>query len=204
MTDRPPVVLVHGLFAARVIMQPLRWQLRRAGLPAVTVKLPFLNMAEVRRSARLLGEQVELILSRSGHTRCDLVGVSLGGLLGLRYVLDLGGAARVRRLVALGTPVRGSWAAAAAVGLLGPIAPAARQCLPGSDFLRSLQDRELPAEVEIISVYGSFDPVAPASRCSIPGARNIEIRTFPQPLAHQSLIASSAALRTLVGLLKEP
>ncbi len=201
--DRPPIVLVHGLFAPRATMFYFQWQLRRAGFVAHTVRLPPLNMAAVERAAGMLAEQIDAILAGSPHERCDLVGVSLGGLIGLHYLYELGGTRRVRRMIALGTPVRGSWAAAAAVGLMGPLCPAAKQCLPGSDFLEALQDRPLPEGVEIIAVYGSFDPVAPAGRCKLPGARNVEIRTLPQPLAHQSLITSPAAMMALIGLLGE-
>jgi triacylglycerol lipase len=199
MPPQPPAILVHGLFAPRASMLPFQWALKRAGLQAHTVRLPPLNMAAVERSAQLLARKVEQVLADSGHDRCDIVGMSLGGLIGLHYLLDLGGAAKVRRMITLGTPVRGSWSAVAA-----PCAPAARQCMPGSDFLTALEAKGLPDGVEIIAVYGSFDPVAPKSRCTIEGVRNIEIKTFPQPFAHQSLIASPAAVRILIDVLKEP
>jgi pimeloyl-ACP methyl ester carboxylesterase len=201
---RPPVILVHGLFAPRATMFPFAWALGRAGFTAHTVHLPPLNMAAVERSAALLAEQVEAVLAHAGQPRCDLVGMSLGGLLALHYVQDPAHAAKVRRLIAVGTPVRGTWSAAPAVGLLGPLCPAARQCLPGSDLLRELNAGGLPAGVEVIAVYGRFDPVAPAGRCHLEGARNIEIATLPHPLAHQTLIASPEAVRTLIGLLGAP
>jgi len=204
MLAQPPVILVHGLFAPRVSMLPFQWALERAGLEAYTVRLPLLNMAAVETSASLLSARVDQVLDSGVHERCDIVGMSLGGLISLHYLIELGGAERVRRMITLGTPVRGSWSAVAAVATIGPCCPAARQCLPGSDFLTSLEDKGLPDGPEIIAVYGSFDPVAPKSRCTIPGIRNIEIRTIPQPFAHQSLIASPAAVKTLIELLKEP
>lgn len=200
----PPVVLVHGLFAPRATMLPFAWALGRAGLDAHTVRLPPLNMAAVERSEALLAEQIDALLLETGAPRCDLVGMSLGGLLALRYVQDPAHAAKVRRLIAVGTPVRGTWSAAPAVGLLGPLCPAARQCLPGSDLLRDLAARGLPDGVEITAVYGRFDPVAPAGRCHLEGARNIELPTLPHPLAHQTLIASPEAVRTLIELLEAP
>jgi pimeloyl-ACP methyl ester carboxylesterase len=199
MSQQPPVLLVHGLFAPRATMLPFQWALKRAGLEAYTVRLPILNMAAVEGSSRLVAARVDEILDRSGHERLDIVGMSLGGLIGLHYLMELGGAARVRRMITLGTPVAGTWSALAALG-----SPAARQCLPGSDFLERLDAKGLPETVEVIAVYGSFDPVAPKARCIIPGVRNIEIKTLPQPLAHQSLIASPAAVKTLIGLLEEP
>ncbi|MFH1463690.1 MAG: alpha/beta fold hydrolase [Pseudomonadota bacterium] len=199
---RPPVVLVHGLFAPRATMLPFAWALERAGLQAHTVKLPPLNTARVERSVGLLARQIDEILAERGAEKCDLVGMSLGGLIALSYVQEPRNATRVRRLIAVGTPVHGTWSAAAAVGLLGPLCPAGRQCLPGSDLLRDLAARGLPVGVEVTSVYGSFDPVAPAKRCHLEGARNIEIKTLPQPLAHQTLIASPEAVRTLMEILK--
>ncbi len=35
----------------------------------------------------------------------------MGGLIGLYYIKKLGGHTRVRKLVMMGTPVRGTWAA---------------------------------------------------------------------------------------------
>ena len=203
MTAQPPVILVHGLFAPRVSMLPFQWALKWAGLDAHTVRLPLLNMAAVESSAELLRARVDQVLASSGHERCDIVGMSLGGLISLHYLVELDGAAKVRRMITLGTPVRGTWSAVAAVATIGPCCPAARQCLPGSEFLKGLDARGLPQGPEIIAVYGSFDPVAPKSRCTIPGVRNIEIATFPQPFAHQSLIASPAAVKALIELLKE-
>jgi pimeloyl-ACP methyl ester carboxylesterase len=199
---RPPVILVHGLFAPRATMLPFAWALRHAGFEAHTVKLPPLNMAAVERSVGLLAARVEEVLATSGAERCDLVGMSLGGLIALRYVQEPENAARVRRLIAVGTPIHGTWSAAAAVALLGPLCPAGRECLPGSDMLRDLGARGLPEGIEVTAVYGSFDPVAPASRCHLEGARNIEIKTLPHPLAHQTLIASPEAVRTLIGILE--
>jgi triacylglycerol lipase len=199
MSIQPPAILVHGLFAPRVSMVPFKWALERAGLEAHTVRLPPLNMAAVERSATILASKVDAVLADGDHPHCDIVGMSLGGLISLHYLHELGGAAKVRRMITLGTPVRGSWSAIAA-----PCAPAARQCMPGSDFLEQLEAKGLPEGVEIIAVYGSFDPVAPKSRCTIEGVRNIEIKTIPQPFAHQSLIASPAAVRTLIDVLKEP
>jgi pimeloyl-ACP methyl ester carboxylesterase len=199
---RPPVLLVHGLFAPRATMLPFAWALQRAGFAAHTVKLPPLNTAAVERSVALLSNRVAEVLAESGAEKCDLVGMSLGGIIALSYVQAPANAARVRRLIAVGTPVHGTWSAAAAVALLGPLCPAGRQCLPGSDLLRDLVARGLPEGVEVTAVYGSFDPVAPASRCHLEGARNIEIKTLPQPLAHQTLIASPEAVRTLIGILE--
>jgi triacylglycerol lipase len=198
MSRQPPAILVHGLFAPRATMLPFQWALKRAGLEAHTVRLPILNMAAVETSSRLLAAKVDQVIDSGGHERVDIVGMSLGGLIGLHYLLELGGAAKVRRMITLGTPVRGSWSALAALG-----APAARQCLPGSRFLEELEARGMPEGVDVIAVYGSFDPVAPKGRCRIPGIRNIEIKTLPQPLAHQSLIASPAAVKTLIEVLKE-
>ena len=204
MSPQPPVVLVHGLFAPRATMYPFQWALGRAGLDAHTVKLPLLNMAAVESSARMLAAKVDAVLTNKGREQLDLVGMSLGGLISLHYLHELGGAPKVRRMILLGTPVRGSWSAVAAIATMGPACPAARQCLPGSDFLANLETKGLPAGPEIIAVYGSFDPVAPKSRCTVDGVRNIEIKTIPQPFAHQSLIASPAAVRTLISVLQEP
>jgi len=199
-----PVIIVHGYLAPRGLMLPMRHQLRAAGFPAYTVDLPFLNLASVKTCTERLKIGVEKVLSGSGQNRCDLVGVSLGGLMALHYIRSMGGADRVRRLVAVGTPFHGTWSALPAVMLFGAISPSAWECLPTSDFVEDLVRGPLPAGPEYFSIAGSCDPVAPASRCVLEGATNTVVPLLPQPFAHQALVLSPRVMEAIVGALGEP
>jgi len=106
-----PVVLVHGLFGFdRVGVPGARFDyfrgivrhLESLGCHAHAVRLP--AFASVPERARILVEKITAL----GHERVDIIAHSLGGL-DARYALSrLGLATKVRSLVTVGTPHRGT------------------------------------------------------------------------------------------------
>ena len=73
----------------------------------------------------------------------------MGGLIGLYYIKKLGGHARVRRLVMMGTPVQGYLGRARrASPRSGLWSTSSWQLLPRSRFLDELSQGPLPPEVE--------------------------------------------------------
>jgi triacylglycerol lipase len=117
-----PVVLVHGLFGFDRIGVPgakfdyfrgIAKHLGSLGCKAHAVRLP--GSASVPERACALVEAIEAL----PHDRIDLIAHSLGGL-DARYALShLGLARRVRSLVTVGTPHRGT--ALADLALHGPL-----------------------------------------------------------------------------------
>ncbi|MDB4953030.1 MAG: Protein of unknown function hydrolase domain protein [Myxococcales bacterium] len=106
-----PVVLVHGLFGFDRIGVPgarlhyfrgIARHLESLGCHAHAVRLP--RMASVPERAKALVEKIEAL----PHERVDIIAHSLGGL-DARYALaKLGLSKRVRALVTIGTPHRGT------------------------------------------------------------------------------------------------
>jgi triacylglycerol lipase len=106
-----PVILVHGLFGfdrmgipgARLdYFRGIAKHLDTLGCHAHAVKLP--RAASVPERARELANAIEAL----GHPRVDLIAHSMGGL-DARYALaHFGLASRVRSLVTVGTPHRGT------------------------------------------------------------------------------------------------
>ncbi len=188
MANGVPVILVHGYLASRTLMLPMKWRLQRHGLDAHTVDSPFLNLTDVHVCTRKMADEVERVLQTCGASQCDLVGVSLGGFMALEYVKHMGGAPRVRKLIAIGTPFAGTWASVPAVATLGLISRAAWQTMPRSDYVEELAEGDLPEGVECHSIYASKDPVAPANSCRLEGANNIEVTPRMKPMTHQGLI----------------
>lgn len=122
-----PVVLVHGLFGFDRIGMPgakldyfrgVARHLESLGCRADAVRLP--AAASVPERARILADKIATL----PHDRVDLIAHSLGGL-DARYALaHLGLAGRVRSLVTVGTPHRGTPLADLATD--GPLAIARR------------------------------------------------------------------------------
>lgn len=105
--EAPSVLLVHGIWNARAWLAPFALRLRAEGLaPSV------FGYASVWRDPETAGDRLIAHLRR--HPVAHLVGHSLGGLVileALRRAPDL----PVQRVVCLGSPLRGSAAAAGLV-----------------------------------------------------------------------------------------
>ncbi len=200
-TPRRPVIVVHGYLASKEMMIPLRSKLAAAGFDAHIAQLPPLLLGKVEPMAGLLASEVDRITGRHPDGRCDLIGVSLGGLLGLRYLQRFDDHQRVERFVTIGTPFRGSRAARAASVLLGRISPAAHQLMPGSDFIQNLNREGLPSRVEALSICATRDALAPPDACTLPGARNVELLGPLPPMTHQALVVSGEVSKLVVEFL---
>ena len=198
---RRPVIVVHGYLASKEMMIPMRSKLAGVGFDAHIAQLPPLLLGKIEPMAGLLASEVDRITGRYPDGVCDLVGVSLGGLLGLRYLQRFDDRKRVRRFVAIGTPFRGSKAARAATLLLGRISPAARQLLPGSSFIETLGAEGLPEGVGALSISATRDKLAPPEACVLDGAENVELFGPPPPMAHQALVVSNEVTRLMVDFL---
>ncbi len=198
---RRPVVVVHGYLASKEMMIPMRARLERAGFEAHIAQLPPLLLGKVEPMAGLLASEIDRILGGFKVQRCDLIGVSLGGLLGLRYLQVFGGPARVRRFIAVGTPFQGSDAARTAKLFLGRISAAAQQLVPDSPFITTLNREGLPPDVGAMSIFATRDRIAPPEVCHLAGAENVEVLGHLPPLTHQGMVISTEVLEHLVEFL---
>ncbi|WP_274035878.1 lipase family alpha/beta hydrolase [Streptomyces sp. MMBL 11-1] len=150
----PPVVLLHGFIDNRSVFVVLRRALTRHGHR----HLESLNYSpltrDIRTAAELLGRHVEEICVRTGHSRVDVVGHSLGGLIARYYVQRLGGDRRVRTLVTLGTP-HGGTAVAPGAG----IHPIVRQMRGGSSVIEELRTPAPGCRTRFVSFWSELDQV---------------------------------------------
>ncbi|MGP9019082.1 esterase/lipase family protein [Streptomyces sp. BR1] len=147
-----PVVLLHGFIDNRSVFVLLRRSLSRNGWR----HLESLNYSpltcDIRTAAELLGRHIEEICARTGHAEVDIVGHSLGGLIARYYVQRLGGDARVRTLVTLGTPHAGTRSAH-----LISAHPIVRQMCPGSDVVEELRRPAPGCRTRFVSFWSDLD-----------------------------------------------
>ncbi|MEW2523454.1 alpha/beta fold hydrolase [Streptomyces sp. NPDC047071] len=152
--DKPPVLLLHGFIDNRSVFVLLRRSLAQHGRQ----HLESLNYSpltcDIRQAAELLGRHVEEICERTGHERVDIVGHSLGGLIARYYTQRLGGDARVRTLVTLGTPHTGT-----RVVPLADAHPIVRQMRPGSDVIEELREPAPGCRTQFVSFWSELDQV---------------------------------------------
>ena len=197
---QPPVLIIHGYLATRGSLHLLEQHLTDRGLIVMTYPLggPLLNVGDIRDSAGLIARKVESIVAQTGIARVDIVGHSMGGLVGLDYLKRLGGRHRVRRLILLGTPAQGTWSAL--LGLVtAPLGLASLQLLPGSPFLRELGERPLPPGADVVSIGAVRDWLAPLASTALDGVRHMAL-----PTGHSGLLVDAEVAEVVVGILREP
>jgi pimeloyl-ACP methyl ester carboxylesterase len=136
---RTPVLLVPGWSDRARVLARLRGRFLAAGWSSEAVAIVdfrdrfgsnIAHAGEVARAAAIL-------LAGVGAESLDIVAHSMGGLAVRRYLTD-DAAHRVRRVVFLGTPHSGTWAALLSWG------GGRREMLPGSEFLRALPVPAVP------------------------------------------------------------
>ena len=194
----PPVLLIHGFLGTRGSMFEIEQRLVRDGFNVVSFNLGLLNVRDIRTSALLIHRKVEAILKQSGLQRIDIIGHSMGGLIGLYYIKRLGGYEHVRRMVMLGTPARGTWAALAGVATLGLWSSSSWQLLPNSEFLSELHQGPLPNQVEFFTIAAERDWLCPPEATQLEGAHAITV-----PLGHSSLVVSEVVYRKVLWALRK-
>lgn len=152
--SRPPVLLLHGFVDNRSVFVLLRRSLTRHGWR----HLESLNFSpltsDIRVAAEELGRQIEEICARTGHRQVDIIGHSLGGLIGRYYVQRLGGDVRVRTLITMGTPHAGT----AAIPLASAH-PVVRQMRPDSDLIEELREPAPGCRTRFVSFWSDLDQV---------------------------------------------
>ncbi len=197
--DNPPVLVLHGYLGTRGAMYMVERRLLRDGFQVFSFPLGVVNTADIRKSAKRVQQRVGEILERSGAKELDIVAHSMGGLISLYYIKELGGADYVRRLVTLGTPWSGTWTALGGIVTIGLVAPSTWQLLPHNPFLRKLHSTPLPDNVRFCSIRGTKDKISPMKVTHLPGAQDILV-----PCSHAGLVTQASAYDAIYRCLTEP
>lgn len=198
MASTPPLVLVHGLWDTPRLFDRLKIQLDKRRSPLLIPYLPNrLGATPILELAHRLGSQIEATFGP--HTQIDLLGFSMGGVIGRTWIQLQGGRSRTRRFISVGSPQQGTLTAQPWPSwLLAGIA----DMKWGSPLLRQLNTNlEGLDGVECCSFYCAADlMVLPGWRAVLPlGPRQpLPVRT------HQQLLQHPAALEPLVAELLRP
>jgi pimeloyl-ACP methyl ester carboxylesterase len=196
--SHPPVLLLHGYLGTRGSMYILERRLNDDGICVVSFNLGSLNVRDIRTSAFLIHRKIESVLAQTPVKKIDIVGHSMGGLIGLYYVKKLGGHEKVRKLIMMGTPMKGTWAALLGVATVGLISASAWQLLPGSRFLKELSSGPLPRTVQYYTIAAQRDWVCPPECTPLEGAESMTV-----PLGHSSLVMSEDVYRHILWALRK-
>lgn len=188
-SGRHPVIIVPGYGSPSFQSNWVGKKLRAWGHDTFTVKLPWLAMGDMVRSAELLSDNVEKVREETGFEKINLLGYSLGGLIARYYLKILEGHLFLGRGAFVASPYAGTY-----FGYVGFFSPAGRQARPGSPFIRRLFEAPNPDCLgeKCLSIYVRWDGViVPSGSSYLPGGFNL---TSSRPVSHWRAVTSRELL----------
>jgi triacylglycerol lipase len=198
MTALPPLVLVHGLWDTPRLFDRLTRQLAGARDPLLIPHLPHrLGATRMRPLAERLGAAIEAAFGPDEPI--DLLGFSMGGVIGRTWIQLLGGHRRTRRFISVGSPQQGTLTARPWPRRLFKGLADLRQ---GSALLHALNNNlDTLAGIDCHSFYSALDlAVLPGWRAVLP----IGPRTLLPVATHPQLLRDAAAVVPLARELLRP
>jgi triacylglycerol esterase/lipase EstA (alpha/beta hydrolase family) len=196
-----PVLLVHGYGCNSGYWHFMSKALRRAGISHYAIDLEPV-FAGIDQFVPALHARIEEICRQTGRQKLIIVGHSMGGLVTRAYLRDHG-AARVARVITLGTPHRGTGLARFGAGhnsrqMRWNGSAAEGRC---SAWLARLERCEDPAARSLfISLYSHQDNiVSPQLSSCLPGAVNIEFNG----VGHVALGMHPGVLREVIAAIRQ-
>ena len=167
---RTPVVFVHGYTGSASNWTTAQSLFRAAGYSSSELyAYEYNSYGDNVANARVLESFVSQVRSRTGPARVDIVNHSMGGLVSLWYVKQLGGAQYVSHLASLAGANHGTTSAGACL-----IFTTCQQMYPGSSFIDTLSaGDETPGSTRYGTWYSPCDGVIlPYTSTVLSGAAN--------------------------------
>ncbi len=196
--NKRPILLVHGIIHNPSAFIQLRRKMIQIGWKNIFTVNYATRHGQVGKMVDQLSRRVDEILSTTHSDQIDIVAHSLGGLVARYYMAAGEGRGKVRKLITLGSPHKGTFLSPLLRTMtLGSLH---RDLRAESSFIRSLNDASLPRETEVVSIYSKFDwTVWPSSNCVADGLpsrsfRNIEVNS----VGHMGLLYSPEVLNQVM------
>jgi triacylglycerol lipase len=194
-TPRNPILLLHGIWDTGAIFSPMTRYLNSLGWETHDLNLTPNNGDGCLAS---LAQQVAAYADRAfaSDTPFDLLGFSMGGLVGRYYIQRLGGLDRVQRFITLSSPHNGTWVA------YGSLREGCRQMRPHHPFLQDLnRDINTLDRLNFTSIWTPLDAmIVPASSSQVPVGRNVKVWVT----LHRDMVSHPQSLKAVADALIKP
>ncbi|GAA0351998.1 triacylglycerol lipase [Actinoallomurus spadix] len=165
-----PVVFVHGYTGSASNWVTAEAVFQAAGYSSNELyAFNYDSYGDNRTNAASLASYVQQVRQRTGAAKVDIVNHSMGGLVSLWYVKQLGGGQYVRHLASLAGANHGTTAALAC-----EIYVTCQQMTPGSSFITTLSSGdETPGDTKYATWYSPCDGIInPYTSTMLSGATN--------------------------------
>lgn len=165
-----PILLLHGLWDTEAIFNSMSDYLKNLGYSVYSLSMSPNNGAlPLEKLAEQVAVYIDSVLPQ--NQRFDLLGFSMGGIVGRYYLQRLGGIERVDRFITIGSPHNGTATA------FGSLRPGCMQMRIGSYFLADLnRDLAVLNEINFTSIWTPYDMmILPASSSIMPVGKNVVV-----------------------------
>jgi uncharacterized membrane protein YdjX (TVP38/TMEM64 family) len=207
--DKEPILLLYGFFSSRRSLTVLEKQLEAKGYNVLSFNLGGLFgvffTKSIIDSAHFIDFKLKRQIERYGYKQVRIVAHSKGGFVGLWWLLKLGGHKYCKEIITMGTPFKGThltWLAL--VTPLGFIMRDVWQMRPGSSFLKTLHQADIPKDLKIYCLYSDNDHVA-KGRSGIFHPQQKDAQVFAVPvhsLSHFEFLYRKASAEKIINILE--
>lgn len=182
---QPPVLLIYGFFSSQRTLAILEKLLTLRGYEVVSYNLggafgTFFTRG-IRETASFVDKKVKRLMNKHKVDKIYIVAHSKGGLVGLWWLLKMGGYRYCDHIITMGTPFHGSWLTYFA--LLTPLGffwKDVWQMRPKSKLLKELHDAPARDNLKVYNFYSDRDGVAKGRK----GIFHYAGHTVPIPMHH--------------------
>jgi pimeloyl-ACP methyl ester carboxylesterase len=175
-----PIIVLHGYAMNRANFLPLACRLSRAGLGPI-FGFEYWTLGRTAAAAKQLSWFVDDVREATGADQVDVIGHSMGGVVGRYYVSLAGGDGIVKNLVTLGSPHSGTDLSLFGIGHI------TRELVLGSSLVTRLSMTPPPAKTRVTVVWSRGDAMVPSARqLALSGA---DLIVYPD-LGHVTLLTS--------------
>ena len=193
MEKRNPIILIHGLWNTSSIFSSIITKLDDIGIEyfAPTLKHSY-GMTSIIDLTNILNE---LILEKYGlEKELDILGFSMGGIIGRYWIQKFNGYKRTRRFISIGAPHKGTL-----VAQLVPKYPfrGISEMKINSKFLRKLANSDfLLDDVECINFFTYWDlMVFPGWWTNLNLGEKISLKVYK----HRNLVKNNLSVEKIIG-----
>src|SRR5512139_1718505 len=187
-----PVIVLHGYAMNRANYLPLAYRMAKAGIGPI-FGFEYWTLGRVAAGARQLGWFIDEVRATTGADQVDIIGHSMGGVVGRYYVTFAGGDGVVKNLVTIGSPHAGT--DVSAVGIGHPT----RELPLGSKLVQRLAAAPPPQQTKVTVIWSRGDALVPgAFQKPLPGADIV----MYDDLGHVALLGSRRVAAEIIERLK--